>query len=430
MTVPTLKVEVAFTTGADTGTLLQLDDPSRGKLDTGTLGSGAADEPIWTDISPYLLSGNIRRGSTRVNSPIIEYESGVASLRVLNLDRRFDPMNLDGPYVDTLNGTTRLTAMRAIRVRAEWNSVSYGLFRGFVDNWDVSWIDPSYSECLITATDGFKVFAGNDDRPAVAPVGAGELTSARINRILDDLGWPASDRLISTGDSTVQATTLEGDALGELQLVAASEVGDFYMNGDGLAVFRSRNDLFTDVRSNTAQALFGDAGGAELPYHDLGISADDTTFANKVRIAIAGGTDQIAVDATSVALFYPKMFSKTDLILQTDAAALDVANWILYVSKDPELRFDTMSIKPKGDPANLYPQVLGREFGDRIEILRRPPGGGDPIDKDVFIRGVEHTFAPEEWLTTWVLQSAERYGSFLTFDHAELGLLDQNALSF
>src|SRR6266496_6239787 len=71
-------------------------------------------------------------------------------------------------------------------------------------------------------------------------------------------------------------------------------------------------------------------------------------------------------------------------------------------SSDLELRFDTLTIKPMSDPNNLFPQVLGREIGDRIRIVRRPPGGGT-ITRDVFIRGIEHSVdaRAREWVTTW-----------------------------
>jgi hypothetical protein len=34
--------------------------------------------------------------------------------------------------------------------------------------------------------------------------------------------------------------------------------------------------------------------------------------------------------------------------------------------------------------------MLGRDFGDRITVKRRPPGGGSAIVRDCFVRGIEH----------------------------------------
>lgn len=585
--MPQLIVEVAFSMGAETGSLLQLDDPVRGKLGTGTLGGGLVGDPVWTDISGYVRSGSIKRGASRVDSPIVIYEAGTCSIVLRNEDRRFDPSYLDGPYtaesseldgtsttlntngdveagtltgwgsgsggtmtadtthahggtyavkfapsgsatlpfVDTawealeegqayqasawvyctnatqiaasihwydstptfisqstastfvsagtwtrvsvtgiapagttqgpmlitMAGTppassiiwiddavyahlpykraTQVTAMRAVRVRALWDSTYHDLFRGFADEWQVEWFEPDYSECTLTATDGFKVLAGID-RAAVAAAGGGEDSGARVDRILDSADWSAVDRSVATGDSTVQATDLSGDALSELQTVTASELGELYMDGGGLAVFRNRLAFLSESRSTTSQGTFGDGGG-EMPYVGLEIASDDATFYNEVRVTRAGGSEQTATDATSQALYYRKTYKPgTDPILESDTEALNYAQWLLFIAADPELRFTQLTINPRIDAASLFPHALGREIGDRITVVRRPPGGGDAISKDQFIRGVEHAFTPDSWVTSWPLQDATRYGSFFVLDHAELGVLDSNALAF
>lgn len=586
ISLPALIVEVAFG-GASTGTLLHLDDPTRGKLDTGTLAANAADDTVWTDITAWALAagsaGSTSRGSTRVDGPLITYEAGKATILLDNSDRRFDPSNLAGPYcshsgtfsisgaalnpntgfesgtanwtgtggtftaatdqvfagaqsgkivpdgVSTLvyiqsdlcpvtagktyratawlrcavgrwvnlnvnwfdssraylstsasstsvpanawinfaspdftapagaayatvvpgldttppasnivwcdqvglypstDLTTQVTAMRAVRVRAAWAAVTYELFRGFADGWDVVWLGPGDSHCTLTASDADKVLTGID-RPAGTSIGASETTGARINRILDSASWPAADRNVATGDSTVQATTLSGQALSELQLTADSEIGELYVDGGGRVVFRNRRALLTDARSGTSQATFGDL--TEFPYDDLATSTDDVTFYNQVRVTRAGGTEQMVSDATSIALFYPKTYvPQSQPILETDTEALSYAQWLLHISSAPELRFTSLKIKPWQQPADLYPQVLGREIGDRITVVRRPPGGGT-ITQDVFIRGVTHDFSDSAWTTTWTLQSAAKYGSFLTLDNPTLGVLDSNALAY
>jgi hypothetical protein len=48
----------------------------------------------------------------------------------------------------------------------------------------------------------------------------------------------------------------------------------------------------------------------------------------------------------------------------------------------------------------------------------------------VFIRGISHATTSATWVTTFTLQSATKYGSFLVLDNATLGKLDQNALAY
>lgn len=373
-------------------------------------------------VSSDLKSVATKRGANRTEQPAIRYESGTGSVVLKNNDREFDPTNLSGPHVNA--GVTQVQPMRPIRLRATWNAVTYDLFRGFIDSWDLDWNGPNWSEVTVPFTDGFKVLASYDRVPLTTPVGEGELSSARITRILDSVVWPAGLRTIATGNSPMQATDLGGSALTECFLTADSEVGEFYIGGNGNVVFRNRHAIFTDSRSKNVQATFGDSG-SELRYKNDGLTLvyDHESLANRVQVARAGGVQQIATDIPSVAAYLTKTFNRSDLLLQTDGEALSWAQWILLVSKDPELRFSTMVINPLRDTTNLFPQVLGREIGDRIRILRRPPGGGSAIQRDCFIRGISHSITPSTWLTTWVLQSATDYGNFFTLDDATLGVL-------
>ncbi|WP_141579652.1 hypothetical protein [Actinomadura sp. WMMA1423] len=439
---PVLSIEAAFASGASTSTLLTLDDPTRGRLNTGTLGDGTASDPTWVELADRATegTGSVIRGSQRVDSPIVTYDPGTLSVPLANRDRDLDPSNLNGPHVDPLNGTSRVTAMRAVRVRATWADVTYELFQGTADQWLVAYQDPGQAVTTLTATDAFKVLAGIS-RGAVPPAGEGESSGARINRILDSAGWGPLDRIIDDGDTAVQQTALEGEALGELQLVADSEIGELYVDGGGRVRFRARNALLQDERSNTSQATFGDDGN-ELPYKDLAVATDDATFYNEVRVTRAArATDegdppdepveQVASDGASQALFYKRTFTPPSapvLMADTDAAAY--AQWLVSVSAEPELRFTELVIEPAVQPAELWPQALGRQIGDRITVIRRPPGGGDPIEMDCFIRGIVHEFGGEEWTTKWTLQSATRYGRFLVLDDVLLGQLGSNRLAY
>lgn len=423
---PTIRVEINFT-GPETSNWLHLGDSARGILNTNTLGP---DGDVWTDVTEYVYGFTIERGSRRVDGPVIRYEAGSATVTLDNSDRRFDPTNLSGPYVS--GGLTEVEPMRGIRISADYNSIHYDLFRGFVDTWPIIYQQPYYSEVNLQATDGFKVL-GNNNRAASGSVGAGEDSGARIARILNSVSWPAADRVMDTGDTTLQATTLEGDGLEEALLVADTEVGELYCDGAGRVVFRNRNGINEDTRSSVSQATFGDEDG-ELEYDDVTVEYDDTMIYNHVRITRVGGVEQVVSDSSSIAKYLTHTFERSDLLMQSDPDALDYANYVLAMSKTPELRFAELVVNPQGDTTFenlLYPQVLGREIGDRITVRRRPPGGGSMIERDHFIRGVKHTvdIRNSTWMTAWPLQAASTF-SFLVLDHATLGKLDQNSLGF
>ena len=415
----TVIVEVGFSS-VSTEAYLILDDTLKGKLDTALLG----DTDTWVDLSDKDMSWSTRVGSTRVDGPVLRYEAGTATTLFNNSDRDLDPTNLAGPYVAA--GETQVEPMRPVRFRATYSGTTYPIWHGFADSWKITYEGETWSSVVLTATDAFQVFESYD-RSASGSVGASEDTGARIDRILDSIGWPAEFRDIAVGDTTLQATDLSGVALSELQLAAETEAGEFYIGPDGDAVFRNRLAMLTETRSNTSQATFGDGGGAELPYQSVDLEYDNRIY-NLVRITREGGSEQTAQDASSQSAYLTHVYSRTGLLMEDDATASSYAGFVLHMGKNPELRFARLKLFPLRDP-DLWPQVLGRQIGDRITVIRRPPGGGDPIERDVFIRGIEHSVTPGQWDTTFVLQSATAW-SFLTLDNADLGVLDSNALAF
>lgn len=250
-----LHVEVNFA-GPSSGDWLRLNDAIVGKIGTNTL---APETGAWTDITDYVYSLTITRGSRTVDGPVVQYEAGTASITLDNHDRRFDPTNLDGPYVS--GGQTEVEPMREMRISAsyqrqgEW--LSYELFHGYVDSWDVEF-EQLDSRVTLSCTDAFKVLGNYSRPPVLTPAGANELSGARIHRILDSAAWPVSLRRVDTGMTHLQATTLEGSALDEALQVCEAEIGEFYVDGGGYIVFRNRNAMSTDERSATSQATFGD----------------------------------------------------------------------------------------------------------------------------------------------------------------------------
>lgn len=413
--------EVGPTLPADT---LVLNDPVRGLLDTGKLGN----ENSFVTVTDDVRTITIFQGAQRVDSPVIRYEPGTAAVTLDNATRDYDPENLDGPYVAA--GISQVTASRPVVISANWAGEDYRLYTGFAESFDLEWNGENWAETLVPCSDGMSILAQTGLAP-VAIVGTGEDTGARISRILDAAEWPAEDRIIDTGDSTLLGTDLSGTALELIQQAADSEIGEAYVDGSGNFVFRNRSAIYTETRSTTSQATFGDDEDTELPYayNGLKFSTDRETLYNRVIGQRDGGSLIQADDVTSQGAYRIKTWSKTDLVLEDDGQVTDYTAWILNLSKDPENRFTEIIIFPLVDPDILFPVVLGRQIGDRITCVRRPPGGGDPIIRDVFIRSIKHEITLTNWNVTWTFQSATKF-AFLTLDDAVLGKLDANALGF
>jgi hypothetical protein len=425
MPMPQVIIEVDFTATA-AGAVFTVGHPTLGQV--GVTPVGASD--IWTDITAYVRSWSVKRGAGQGDSPTLRYDAGVASIELNDGDRRFDPENLLGPYVSA--GVTQVEPMRRVRIRAVWNGITYPIFQGYADDWLPSYQGNSWTYTTLPATDASVVLNSNN-RPATTAVGAGDDSGARITRILNSIGWSSTARVIATGDTTLQSTDLSGLPLTEMQLVQDTEQGEVYIDAQSRIVFRNRTAAIKDTRSNTSQATFGDGGyglTGEIAYADVTQSTSGDTLVNTVIAARAGGTEQTSADAASVARYTAKTHTRDDLLMQDDATALQWAAALRYQYGTPGRRFARIQINTPGPQVEnaFWPALFGREFGDRITIKRRPAGGGT-INRDCFVRGVEHSSDGVAWTTAFVLQGADRFSFFRVGDPI-LGRVGLNAVGY
>jgi hypothetical protein len=327
--------------------------------------------------------------------------------------------------------------MVPLRIQAVWNSITYNLFYGYATSWkDAGLNNPRYAEVSVDATDGMYVLQGVNLATLGSGVGSGEDTGARISRILDSAGWPDALRDLDDGDVHLQAATYGSSALDLIQVSAETEAGEFYIDGGGNAVFRRRSAILTDTRSTSVNAVLGDlpgtvqADGVELPYFGLIEVSDDTTLFNDIQATMAGGSNlQEVTDAPSISKFlFPRTYARSDLMFQSDSDTLNWAQYVLHIAIVVEDRFDTMTLMPQRAPTELFPQALGREVGDLIEVWRRPPGMAG-FGKQCLVRAITHAFdaSARTWETTWSLQNSDRF-DFLILNDADKGRLDFNAL--
>lgn len=102
-------------------------------------------------------------------------------------------------------------------------------------------------------------------------------TDEAIGHVLDAAGWPAADRVISIGDSTLEWWWLdEEDALTALDDLLATEGAPAAMYEDALGRirFENRNYRGTQDRSTEVQAVFSDKFNRDIEY-DADIDYDD-----------------------------------------------------------------------------------------------------------------------------------------------------------
>lgn len=287
----------------------------------------------------------------------------------------------------------------------DWGG-SYPLYTGFVEAWQPDWLSraggraPIIRVRCIGLTKNLARLLLND--------GSGysqEASGTRVGNVLDDLGWPAGDRDIDTGQSNMIATgaLANVNAQDHLQLVQKSELGILFIAPDGDVQFQDRHCRLKSPYT-TSQATFGDDAG-EQSYQGIEPSYDDQFIYNDIRITRSGGTEQTASDATSQATYGKRSLSRTGLLMTADTEAKDQADYLKSRFKDVALRSRTLIVKPDKDPDSLYPKVLGYDISTRITVRLNQAS----IDEDYHIEGIRHDYVAKrgEWVTQWQLSGAD-----------------------
>jgi hypothetical protein len=257
-------------------------------------------------------------------------------------------------------------------------------------------------------------------------------TGTVIGLVLDLAGWPAADRNIEPGRSTVSPMDTEGKtALDVIQALEKTEQGRFFIGPDGVATFYNRHHALVTAASTTSQATFGDAG-TEIPYQGIGFDSGESFIRNKVVAGRAGGTTYTVSDATSLTAYLERGESLTGLLNSSDGEIRDLAQWRLAHYKDPIQRIPAIEVTPRHprSQASTYAAIRDVDLVDRVTVKRRPQGVGAVISQDCLVEGIRHEIGGNvTWKTTLSLSPAE-VQAYLVLDDPVLGRLDNNRLAF
>ena len=138
--------------------------------------------PSWTDISTYVRDLSISRGR---NSEFTPYAPGIATIRLDNRDRRFDPEYTLGPYYGDL------VPMVPVRIITTYSGSTYTLYYGYAQGWPTAYNTANTDAvAIINCVDGNR-FLGNTSLA----------TSAIAQQILDSnpsFYWPFQEQITYT----------------------------------------------------------------------------------------------------------------------------------------------------------------------------------------------------------------------------------------
>jgi hypothetical protein len=354
----TISVSFDFSQGATFGLGFVIGDSVNGIIGTSQFG----DSPVATptiDLSSQTRKITIKRGRNIMRDT---YEAGTCTVRVIDQDGSFNPQNPASPYFGYL------TPLRKLRVAATTATAQSFLFSGYVTDYKYTYpIGQELGYVDIACSDAFRLFA-MANLTTVASATAGQTTGTRIDKILDQVDFPSSMRIIDTGSTTVQA--------------------------DGEVEFKDRSDVVGSLAP--APIEFNQTTG--IPYSDLKYAFDDKLIINNATMTRVGGTTVSSSDADSIAKYFPHGMNVENLIAQTDAQVQDIADIYVATRKETTIRIDAMTVDLL-DPDVPTDTMIGLDYFDNLKITNVQPDSST-IVKTLQVQGLAWDITPNSMKCT------------------------------
>jgi hypothetical protein len=386
MTLPaTISVSFDFSQGATFGFPFTIGDPINGVIGVSQFASSEVPEPV-IDLSDQTRKITIKRGRNIMRDT---YEAGSCTVRVIDQNGSFSPQNPSSPYFGYL------TPLRKIRVAATTPTTQSFLFSGYVTDYKYTY--PQGQELGyvdITCSDAFRLFA-MANVSTVASATAGQTTGTRIDKILDQVDFPSSMRLIDTGSTTCQADpATTRTSLQAIQVAEFTEQGAFYVRADGEVEFKDRSDVVGSLAP--APIEFNQTTG--IPYSDLRYAFDDKLIINSATMKRVGGTTVTADNADSIAKYFPHGMNVENLVAQTDAQVTDIAKIYVATRAETTIRIDAMTVDLL-DPDVPTDTMIGLDYFDNVKITNVQPDGST-IVKTLQVQGLAWDITPNNMKCT------------------------------
>lgn len=412
MAQPTLNAIINFSTGPGFAQAMILD---QGILGTNALADATA---VIVDVSSQVDKVEIARGRSPQSD---QFQTGTLTLRIVDQNGDFNPMNTSGPYYGLLD------PMRKVSISGTSAGITYPMFSGYITGYSTTTplnaVDVVYT--TITAVDAFRL-AAMAQISTVAGSAAGDLSGTRVNQILDQIAWPNSMRDIDAGLTTMQNDPgTARTSLAALQTVELSEYGALYIDASGSFIFQDRNLTASSV---TGTPTVFNEDGSGIRYSNALWILNDVLVYNSAQISRAGGSVQTATNADSIALYFLHSYNQQNLLMQTDATALDYARAYIASRAFTSIRCDaiTLDLNTENYAAGIA-AALGLDYFDPVSITTTQPGSSS-LSKTLQVFGVAHVVTPDSWRTTFT--TLEPIIDAFILNDSIYGLLDTGVLSY
>ena len=252
-----------------------------------------------------------------------------------------------------------------------------------------------------------------DEATLAGPYEFGEENAgSRARTILRSSALPESMWRVDPATTVLVADRPEVDTpISEyLERIAASIGGDLVVTADGTVNLWDRWRWSYVGTAGTSTGTWSDSRAAidGFPYREVDlVASDERTVVNIVQRGRADGFSARKRDRASIGLYGPSEDTRDDLLTEDVNEIVSQTEYLLARSTDPRARVAGMVIVPQRAASDLFPEVLGRELGDRFTLVRTIAGVGDPFVADFQVDRIEHEIGPKVWSTTWAASLAD-----------------------
>lgn len=371
----------------------------------------------WVDFSSRVKSINIQRGKSR-----FEDRMGISTASIVfnNQDGYFNRMTGDwsNPYA------LEFVPKRQVRIskyRLADPATIYPIFTGKTVAWNNNYNGRLDDTTTLTINDALNDL-GNRLLPATTF--SSQLSSDRVNAVLDLLGWPTADRVIDIGSITLQADSIADNtnSLDYLDVVTRTEGGFFYIDRYGRFVFRNRaaqdtptfppgtdpgsgypqlnlDNVSNYTLRNGYDVLFNqyilDRAGGGTAVIDSNTPSEEYDWRWRTWIQIPGSQDRYGIIS----------LKQSGLLFTSDAGLVDLglkyADWL---GSDVD-RVDTATWLQSSQEFDVVPSwgdAYSAELG--IPCYFAPPG--IVVDTYNLVASIQHNITPESHTMTVGLLNA------------------------
>ena len=300
----------------------------------------------------------------------------------------FNPFDTQSPYYDTAQAVPGLAPMRKVVLSREGEELFNGYIVDYSYNFNLGGLDTVSVAC---ADDFYLLSQTYLNEFNVTE----QLASARLVALL---ALPEVNAFQLPGEQNIETSTITLGGAAAYTVPNGTSVAAYTAKINESVqgrIFIARDGVFTfqDRIGNTLSASAADFhdDGTAIPFDNVGISFEANQVINRASVTHAGASSpEIAEDLTSQATYFIQTTAISDALVHNDAAALDLANYLLV--GQPEARYTNVSTLFASLTDAQRDTVAVLEIGNTITIEKSFTSGVTitSLAQELAIEGIQH----------------------------------------